>query len=82
MELNLSNIITILTIVFTSGGTLMYIRTALEGLQTSFADLKKDTKDDISNLSKKIEQHNNFGLQLVEIKTRLIALEKHIDNRG
>lgn len=79
-EINANNIVTILTIVFCSGGTIMYLRTALDGLLSSFSEFKKDTKDEIKILTQKIEQHNNFGLQLTEIKTRLNSLEKRLES--
>lgn len=78
-EISTSNIITIFTIVFCSGGTIAFLRTALKGLKDSFFEFKNDTKNDIKVLTQKIEQHNSFGLQLVEIKTNLLNLERRID---
>lgn len=33
-------------------------------------------KEDIAKLAAKVEQHNNFGLQLAELKTRVDILER------
>lgn len=33
-------------------------------------------KEDIAKLAAKVEQHNNFGLQLAELKARVSNLEK------
>ena len=37
----------------------------------------KVINDNISKLEKKVEQHNNFGLQLASLQTRVEILEKN-----
>lgn len=36
----------------------------------------KTINESVENLTKKVEQHNNFGLQLAELKTRVEILER------
>lgn len=36
----------------------------------------KSLKEEVKELSQKVEQHNNFGLQLAELKTRVTNLER------
>jgi len=36
----------------------------------------KYVRGDIDRLGEKVDQHNNFGLKLVELETRLKILEK------
>lgn len=36
----------------------------------------KTINESVANLTKKVEQHNNFGLQLAELKTRVEILER------
>jgi Tfp pilus assembly protein PilO len=37
----------------------------------------KNLKEEIEKLSTKVEAHNNFGLQLAELKTRVDLLERN-----
>lgn len=37
---------------------------------------KKETKEEINKLASKVEQHNNFGLQLARLETRVEILER------
>lgn len=36
----------------------------------------KQIKEEIGTLSKKVEAHNNYGLEIVDLKARVQALEK------
>lgn len=36
----------------------------------------KTINENVENLTRKVEQHNNFGLQLAELKTRVEILER------
>lgn len=36
----------------------------------------KTLKDDVEKLSQKVEQHNNFGVRIAKLETRVEALEK------
>lgn len=35
----------------------------------------KNIQDEITKLSNKVEQHNNYGLEIVDLKARVKALE-------
>lgn len=37
----------------------------------------KTINENVENLTRKVEQHNNFGLQLAELKTRVEILERN-----
>ena len=48
-------------------------------LAATVAVIRNDLKyirRDINTLGEKVDQHNNFGLKLVELETRLKILEK------
>lgn len=36
----------------------------------------KTINESVENLTRKVEQHNNYGLQLAELKTRVEMLER------
>ena len=38
----------------------------------------KNMKEQLEKLASKVEAHNNFGLQLAELKTRIDILEKRL----
>lgn len=38
----------------------------------------KNMKESIDKLAAKVESHNNFGLQLAELKTRVDIIEKKV----
>ena len=38
----------------------------------------KQIKEEISTLSKKVEQHNNYGLEIVELKGRVDAIDGRV----
>lgn len=38
----------------------------------------KNMKEQLERLTQKVEAHNNFGLQLAELKTRVEILERKI----
>ena len=61
----ISAVITVITVIITSEKN-----NALQDERI------KVITDDIKKLENKVEQHNNFGLQLAEIKTRVGILEK------
>lgn len=37
----------------------------------------KNLKEELNKLTAKVEAHNNFGLQLAELRTRVEILERH-----
>lgn len=58
-------LLTICSIVFGFGSTIMFLKQSVSTL-----------KDDIKKLADKVEQHNNFGLKIAKMETRLDILER------
>lgn len=61
----ISSLATIFTTIWTARNS-----DAVQGEQI------KQIKEEISTLSKKVEAHNNYGLEIVDLKARVSALER------
>ncbi len=61
----ISSLVSIFTTVWTARNS-----DAVQGEQI------KSIQAEISKLSAKVEQHNNYGLEIVDLKARVTALEK------
>ena len=61
----ISSLATIFTTIWTARNS-----DAVQGEQI------KNIQDEITKLSNKVEQHNNYGLEIVDLKARVKALEE------
>lgn len=61
----ISSLATIFTTVWTARNS-----DAVQGEQI------KTIKDELSKLTNKVEQHNSYGLEIVDLKARVTALER------
>lgn len=64
----ISSLATIFTTVWTARNS-----DAVQGEQI------KQIQDEIGKLSAKVEQHNNYGLEIVDLKARVTALERRAE---
>lgn len=62
---DISFYITLGSLIFGFGGTVMYLKEAVKSL-----------KEDLQKLTSKVEAHNNFGLKIARLETRIEMLEK------
>ena len=69
-KLDIKLIITIASIILSAGTTIGYIKATMGNMDSR-----------ITTLTTKVEQHNNFGLRLVELETKVRMLEQHLDRR-
>ena len=63
----ISSLATIFTTIWTARNS-----DAVQGEQI------KTIKDELSKLTTKVEQHNNYGLEIVDLKARVSALERKV----
>ena len=63
---DISFYITLGSVIFGFGGTVMYLKEAVKSL-----------KEDLRKLTSKVEAHNNFGLKIARLETRIEMLEKN-----
>ena len=63
---DLSFYITLGSLIFGFGGTVMYLKESVKSL-----------KEDLYKLTSKVEAHNNFGLKIARLETRIEMLEKN-----
>lgn len=63
---DISFYITLGSLIFGFGGTVMYLKEAVKSL-----------KEDLQKLTSKVEAHNNFGLKIARLETRIEMLEKN-----
>lgn len=68
-DLNLNFIITVASIILSAGTTIGYIKTTMGTMETQLV-----------RLTEKVERHNNFGLRIVELETKVQMLEKQLEN--
>jgi len=65
MAVLVSGLFSVITTIWTSRNS-----DAIQGEQI------RQIKEEIGTLSKKVEAHNNYGLEIVDLKARVSALEK------
>ena len=70
-KVNYSLIITIASIILSAGTTIGYIKATLGNMQ-----------EQLVKLTNKVEAHNNYGLRIVELETKVAMLEKQAERRN
>lgn len=70
-KIDIKLLVTIFSIVLSAGTTIGYIKASMGNMDAR-----------IVMLTTKVEQHNNFGLRLVELETKVRMLEQQINRRG
>ena len=70
-EINANLILTIVSIILSAGMTMGYIKTSMSHMERQLA-----------SLTDKVEKHNNYGLRIVELETKIIMLEKQLERKS
>ena len=70
-KINYSLIITIVSIILSAGTTIGYIKATMRNMQ-----------EQLIKLTNKVEAHNNYGLRIVELETKVAMLEKQAERRN
>lgn len=70
-KVNYSLIITIASIILSAGTTIGYIKATMGNMQ-----------EQLVKLTNKVETHNNYGLRIVELETKIAMLEKQMERRN
>lgn len=70
-DINTNLLITIASIILSAGTTIGYIKASMGNMEHQ-----------MSSLADKVERHNNYGLRIVELETKIAMLEKQLERRN
>lgn len=71
----ISAIATIITVIYQNNKTNALLEERMKQTNIRLEERDKNMKEELERLSNKVESHNNFGLQLAKLETRVDALE-------
>lgn len=69
-------LVTIITVVLQNNKTNALLEERMKQTNTLLEERDKNLKEQLVKLENKVESHNNFGLQLAHLETRVDILEK------
>ncbi len=72
----ISAIATIVTVIAQNNKTNLLLEERMKQTNIRLEERDKSMKEELEKLSSKVEAHNNFGLQLAKLETRVDALEQ------
>ena len=70
-KIDIKLLVTIFSIVLSAGTTMGYIKASMGNMEHQ-----------MSSLADKVERHNNYGLRIVELETKIAMLEKQLERRN
>lgn len=71
----ISAIATIFTVIYQNNKTNALLEERMQQTNIRLEERDNNMKEELKKLSIKVEAHNNFGLQLAKLETRVDALE-------
>lgn len=72
----ISAIATIVTVIAQNNKTNLLLEERMKQTNIRLEERDKAMKEELTKLANKVETHNNFGLQLAKLETRVDALEQ------